>query len=46
MVELIMHNFTNTYGGLLWQNVCLLRVTHSHVIEAEPDMLFAWKAES
>jgi len=37
-VELIMHNVTNTYGGLLWQNLCLLRVTYSHVIEAEqPD---------
>jgi len=32
-VELITHNFTNTYGGFLWQNVCLLRVTYSHVLK-------------
>ena len=28
MVELITPNATNTYGGLLWRNICLLRVTY------------------
>jgi hypothetical protein len=45
MVELITHNVTNAYGGLLWQNMCLLRVTYSHVSTAEPDILLAWRVK-